>query len=280
MVEGALEQALPAADVRPAVLHEAMRYSVFSGGKRLRPIFCLAAAEAVGGEAAAALPTAAALEIFHTYTLIHDDMPALDDDALRRGKPTAHVQYGEANAILAGDALLTLTFAELAKSRIRLPYSLPHIISEFTAMAGSQGIVGGQVEDVAAEGVAPSEDLVLYIHTHKTALLLRSAVRLGAMMGGASAQQLAGLTRYGEKIGLAFQLVDDLLDGEAGAGSNEGAPSSDLAKAKVTAVAVWGEAETKRRVQELITEATSALPADIHGEILSALARYIVLQVA
>lgn len=237
LIDQMLDGRMPSAATRPVILHEAMRYSVFSGGKRLRPVLCLAACEAVGGTASDALVPACAIELLHTYTLIHDDLPAMDDDKLRRGKPTCHVKFGEANAILAGDALLTMAFEWLADT--------PLLTKELAQAAGSQGVIAGQVEDLAAENAKPNEERVQYIHLNKTAKLFRGAARIGARAGNATEQQLSALTSYGEHLGLAFQLVDDLLD--------------EKQDKQMTAIDVWGAEHTRERAQQNIESAQQAL---------------------
>lgn len=243
---------MPKAKTRPEVLHTAMRYSVFSGGKRLRPILCLAAAEAVGGKAEEALTPACAIELLHTYSLIHDDLPAMDNDDLRRGQPTSHKKFGEANAILTGDALLTLTFEWLA--------DYPALAKELAQAAGSQGIIAGQVEDMSPHG-----DDLEFIHLNKTAKLFQAAVRIGALAGQAKKRELQALSEYGEKIGLAFQLMDDVLDeGDDG---------------QLSAVQVYGRAGALQRAQDLVALAKQALKK-ISGDsaALSAMADFIIHQ--
>jgi geranylgeranyl pyrophosphate synthase len=208
-VEAALELALPSETTPPERLHEAMRYSALSGGKRLRPILTMAAAECVGADANMVIRPAVAVELLHTYTLIHDDLPCMDDDVERRGKPTSHMVFGEANAILAGDALQALAF-ELATESPRNPHL---VVRELAQAAGSQGVVGGQVADIAAGDIVSEEDLT-FIHQHKTADLFRAAIRMGAIAAAASDAQLEKLTRYGAKLGLAFQVIDDILDAD------------------------------------------------------------------
>ena len=210
-IEVALGRALPPETRRPAVLHKAMRYSVMSGGKRLRPLLCLAAADAVGGDIRQALKPAVAVELFHTYTLVHDDLPCMDDDDFRRGRPTAHRVFGEANALLAGDALQALAFEVLAGAR-----PADRLVLELARAAGSAGVVGGQVEDLAADPEKVDEATVRYIHQHKTADLFGAAVRMGALAGGAPTADLKALAGYARCLGLAFQIVDDVLDGGAG----------------------------------------------------------------
>lgn len=277
LVEKALEDNLPPAGTRPAVLHEAMRYSVLAGGKRLRPILCIAACEASGGEAAGALLAGISIEILHTYTLIHDDLPCMDDDDLRRGRPTCHKVFGEANALLAGDALLTLAFEWLSLTTPADRYGPGHLVRELAQAAGSQGVVGGQVEDLAAEGSTPNPDLVDFIHYHKTAVLLRAAVRMGGMMAGASPAQLQALSLYGESAGLAFQIADDILNVTATAEQLGKPVGSDAAHKKLTYVAVHGVEAARARAASLTRQAIAAL-RELPGETrpLAALAEYTV----
>lgn len=212
VIDKALTAALPAEDVRPTVLHKAMHYSIFPGGKRLRPVLCLAAAEAVGSDSKKAINPAVAIELLHSYTLIHDDLPSMDDDDVRREKPSCHIAFGEANAILAGDAIQALAFEILARTEISLPYSPVCLVSELAHAAGSLGVAGGQVEDLAFNSNAPDSDDIEYIHLHKTADLFRCTVRMGAITGTATESQLDAISRYGTNLGLAFQIADDLLD--------------------------------------------------------------------
>ncbi|MFH0953901.1 MAG: farnesyl diphosphate synthase [Verrucomicrobiota bacterium] len=277
IVEQALDVHLPPKDERPAVLHEAMRYSVFAGGKRFRPILCLASAEAVGGSAERALRPAMAVEVLHTYTLIHDDLPAMDDDALRRGKPTCHKVYGEANAILAGDALLTLAFEWLAECQAPRPYLPNQFALELAEAAGSRGVIAGQVEDLASEGRPPNAELVEYIHLHKTCALIRAAVRIGAIAGGARTDVLNALTIYGGNIGLAFQIVDDILNVTSTAERLGKAAGSDPKRKKVTYAALYGVDVAQAKARELIDRAIAEL-AEVPGETepLEAIAQYII----
>ena len=214
-VEAALDRFLPTPETPPVRLHQAMRHSMMGGGKRLRPILCLAAAETLHGDADAAMIPACALEILHTYTLIHDDLPAMDDDDLRRGRPTCHIAFDEATAILAGDALLTLAFRLLCDATCRAPYTALDLVRELATAGGSTGVIGGQMADIEGEGQPLSLDQLLYIHTHKTGDLIRAALRMGAMSAGATPAQLEALTTYAEKIGLAFQVADDVLNATA-----------------------------------------------------------------
>src|SRR5713101_6134865 len=213
-VESALDRLLPAESAPPASIHRAVRYSVFAGGKRLRPVLCLEAARIFDADITPALHPACAMEFIHTYSLIHDDLPALDNDDLRRGKPTCHKKFGEATAILAGDALLTLAFATLADAPIE-PARRVAILSHVAASAGTlNGMVGGQVADLEAEGRAIEPTELEYIHRSKTAALIRASVVAGAISGGADDENVSRLKRFGETIGWAFQVVDDILDVE------------------------------------------------------------------
>lgn len=254
LVNAALDRYLPPETERPQVIHKAMRYSVFAGGKRLRPILCTAAAEAVGGSVESALPAAAALECLHTYTLIHDDLPAMDNDDLRRGRPTCHKVFGEANAILAGDGLLTLAFEILAKAPEgnRLAW-------ELARAAGTRGVVGGQVEDLAAEGSPPDLDIVRYIHLHKTAALIRAACRMGAVAAAADAMYVEALGHYGEKVGVAFQIADDILNATSTSSELGKAAGTDAARKKMTYVAVLGVEAARKEAQSLVKEAIAEL---------------------
>lgn len=212
-VDKALNEYLPAAEVYPSTIHEAMRYSVFAGGKRLRPILTIAAAEAVGGSMEQVMPVACALELIHTYSLVHDDLPAMDNDDFRRGRPTNHKVYGEAMAILVGDALLTQAFEVIAGTAVKVsPDKVNQVTLEIARAAGSLGLIGGQVVDTLSEDQVIDGQVLEYIHRHKTGALFRVAVRAGAILSGASAEELAALTTYAEQMGLAFQIKDDLLD--------------------------------------------------------------------
>ena len=277
LINKALARTLPAKTTRPAVLHKAMRYSVLAGGKRLRPVLCLAAAEAVGGRAKLALAPALALEVLHTYTLIHDDLPCMDNDDLRRGKPTSHVVFGEANAILAGDALLTLAFEWLAAATPLPPYKTSDLILELAQAAGSRGVVGGQVEDLASEGKTPDTATVEFIHLHKTAGLIKAAARMGGICGGAGKGELAALGRYGENAGLAFQITDDILNETSSPESMGKAAGSDRARGKMTYVAVHGLEKAKKMACQSAKEAVKSLQS-LKGNTgpLKAIVEYIV----
>ncbi len=245
LVEKALRSAIPPATSRPATIHRAMRYSLLGGGKRLRPLLCLAAAEAVGGDPVRALPAACAVELVHTYSLIHDDLPCMDDDDLRRGRPTSHKVFGEGMAVLAGDALLTQAFAVLAKAEPRRGDAAALVV-ELASAAGSRGLIAGQVADLEAEGAPPSAPLLHYIHRHKTGALLAASVRLGGLCAGASPRVLATLGRFGQALGLAFQIQDDILDETQGAEALGKTAGKDAASGKLTFPRVYGLQEARR----------------------------------
>ena len=279
MVDQALERFLPDAGELPASLHGSMRYSVFAGGKRVRPILMLAACETVGGDLERALPAACAMEMIHTYSLIHDDLPAMDDDDFRRGNPTNHKVYGEATAILAGDALLTEAFILLSREEgTGDPSARLKVIHEIAHASGSRGMVGGQMADMESEGKGEIDLAMLsYIHTHKTGALIRASVRAGAILGGATEQGLAALTRYGDAIGLAFQIADDILDVEGTTEELGKDAGSDQARGKATYPALMGLEASKARALELVDMALDALaPFDERAEPLRAIASYIV----
>lgn len=279
-VEEYLEGALPGGETFPRPLFEAMRYSLFAGGKRIRPAFCIGSAETVGGSADGAIPFAAALEMIHTYSLIHDDLPAMDDDELRRGAPTNHVVYGEGVAILAGDGLLTDAFAVLTRPEVVRAHSaerIAQVVQEVARAAGSRGMVGGQALDLVSEGTAVDLPTLEFLHTHKTGALIRASTVVGALAGGAGEADLGALTRFAERIGLAFQIADDVLDVE---GSTEtlGKPAgSDQGLAKATYPALLGLSESKRRARELMEEGLACLDRfGSAGEALRALGRFVV----
>jgi geranylgeranyl diphosphate synthase, type II len=261
-VDEALDRCLPPATTYPPTIHEAMRYSVFAGGKRLRPILVIAGAEAVGGQMADVLPTACCFELIHTYSLIHDDLPAMDDDDYRRGRPTSHKVFGEAIAILAGDALLTHALGLVAANfglGKAAPEVFPRVLAEITAAAGADGMVGGQVVDVQSEGQTVPAETLEYIHTRKTAALIRGALRSGALLAGAGEPALAALTTYGDRIGLAFQIVDDILDVEGSLETLGKTAGSDERKQKITYPGLHGLSASKARAAVLVREAHTAL---------------------
>ncbi len=256
LVQEALARSLPPPDTYPPAVHQAMHYSLFAGGKRLRPILVLAAGEAVGSPPEPLLPAACAVEFIHTYSLIHDDLPAMDNDDYRRGRPTCHKVYGEAIALLAGDALLTQAFEVLS----RIPATIPperilRATGELAAAAGSRGLIGGQVVDMEAEGQPVTLEKVNYIHNHKTGSLIRACLRLGGILGGAGEEQLTLLTRYGEALGLAFQITDDLLDitGDFSQTGKQG--GVDAARGKATYPACLGVEASRQKAGKLCAEA-------------------------
>ena len=271
-IEAALDRLAPPATTRPAALHAAMRHSLFAGGKRLRPLLCAASAEACGGTRDAALFPAAAIECLHTYTLIHDDLPCMDDDDLRRGVPTCHKAYGEATALLAGDALQALAF-ELAA---RTPVAALDVVRELAAAAGSTGVVGGQVEDMLGEHRPPDEDRLRFIQRHKTGDLIVCACRMGVLAAAGTPAALAAATRYAAAAGEAFQIADDLLNATATAEQLGKAVGTDAAREKTTALSVYGLAGARTRLDGLIAEALGAL-AGFPGDAapLAALARHV-----
>ena len=271
-IETALDRLVLPADTRPASLHAAMRHSLFAGGKRLRPLLCAACAEACGAPRAAALFPAAAIECLHTYTLIHDDLPCMDDDDLRRGVPTCHKVYGEAIALLAGDALQALAFELAAQT----PVAALEIVRELAAAAGSRGVVGGQVEDMLGEHLPPDEARLRFIQQHKTGDLIVCACRMGVRAAGGSPAALAAATRYAAALGEAFQIADDLLNETSTAEQLGKAVGTDAAREKTTAVSVYGMAGAKKRLAELVAEALAAL-AGFPGDVapLAALARHV-----
>ncbi|MBI4011861.1 MAG: polyprenyl synthetase family protein [Candidatus Rokubacteria bacterium] len=261
-VDEALERRLPPATAYPPAIHEAMRYSVFAGGKRLRPVLVIAGAEVAGGRMADVMPTACAFELIHTYSLIHDDLPAMDDDDYRRGRPTSHKVFGEAMAILAGDALLTHALGLVADNFAlgKAPAeAFPRVLTEITAAAGTPGMIGGQVVDIQSEGCPVSAETLEYIHTHKTGALIRAALRTGVLLAGGSEAVLEALTAYGERLGLVFQIVDDILDVEGSLETLGKTAGSDRRKKKVTYPDFHGLAASKARADAVTREAHAAL---------------------
>ena len=251
--DAAMDRFLPAADERPGTIHAAMRYCVFAGGKRLRSLLCIAAAEACGGIREDALPAASAVELMHTYSLVHDDLPCMDDDDLRRGRPTCHKVYGEAMAVLCGDAMLTEAFLVLARS------GNAEMIAELASTGGSRKLIGGQVLDLEGEGKVLSLEELVRIHEAKTAALLTTSVRLGAMSAGANEAQMAALTKFGHALGLAFQVIDDILDVTQTTEKLGKTAGKDAAVAKVTYPSVIGLEESRAEAARLTAEALEAL---------------------
>jgi geranylgeranyl diphosphate synthase type II len=278
MVDEALERALPPDDAPPPSVHRAMRYSVMAGGKRLRPILVIAGAEAVGGRAEIVMPTACALELIHTYSLIHDDLPAMDDDDFRRGRPTSHKVFGEAIAILAGDALLTHAFRLIADnaSLVGDPRVICDVVREVAVAAGTEGMVGGQVVDIESEGKAITAETLDFIHLRKTAALIRASLRVGARLAAAKPDALEAITRAGERLGLAFQIVDDILDVEGNLEELGKTAGSDERKQKATYPALHGIDASRQRAHVLIQDAKAALaPLGPAARPLEALADFI-----
>lgn len=277
-VNQALDACLPSAKTKPATIHAAMRYSLFAGGKRLRPAVCLAAAQAVGGEAAerAAMPLACAVECIHTYSLIHDDLPAMDNDDYRRGKLTNHKVYGEGIAVLAGDALLTQAFEIAAQALLPRQYSTAEVVLEIARASGSLQLVAGQVADLEAEGKSISVQQLRYIHERKTSALLCCSVRLGGMSAGASAAQLQALTTFGYHVGLAFQVIDDILDVTQTSEQLGKTAGKDVAAQKATYPSIIGLEKSRRVAAQLTEKAFSALhPFRRKAAALEALAAYL-----
>jgi len=249
LADSALDRFLPVADPSPPVLAESMRYSVFAGGKRIRPVLVLLACRASGGRDEDALATAAAVEMIHTYSLIHDDLPAMDDDDLRRGMPTNHVRYGEAIAILAGDALLTQAFELIARETPRKE-RIPRIIEILARAVGPAGMVGGQVLDLESEGSQQDPHLLERIHGMKTAAFLGAAARIGGEAAGASAEVTSTLEEYGIHLGLAFQAIDDILDEEGSSEKLGKTAGKDRRSEKVTCASLYGIEGARRRAEE------------------------------
>jgi geranylgeranyl diphosphate synthase type II len=283
IVDKALDALVPPATMFPTSVHEAMRYSLFAGGKRVRPILAIAVAEALGAKTSGLLPLAGSLELIHTYSLIHDDLPAMDDDDLRRGRPTCHKVFGDATAILAGDGLLNMAFEVMSDPRRTkaVPASrLIGIIKEISTASGVRGMVGGQVVDIESEGKDVDFPTLEYIHTHKTGALIRASVRIGALYARAGKRQFAALTRYGGLVGLAFQIADDILDitgKQEELGKDIG---SDLKKGKKTFPDLFGLEESRLRAKEVSDKAIQSLrDFDRKAEPLRELAKYIVRRV-
>jgi geranylgeranyl diphosphate synthase type II len=275
-VEAALEAFLPPAAAKPATIHKAMRYSIFAGGKRLRPVICLATAEVLGGKAKPALPLACAVECIHTYSLIHDDLPCMDNDDFRRGKPTSHKVFGEAIAVLAGDALLTIAFEMAASCPVWPRYPHATIIREIAVAAGSQALIGGQVADAEGEGKKITPPELRYIHENKTAALITASIRLGAMSANATAAQLKHLTEFGQSLGLAFQVIDDILDVTQTSEKLGKSAGKDLKAQKATYPALLGLEKAQKEADKLTARARAALkPFGRDAEPLELIANYL-----
>ena len=283
LIDRTLDANLPPADTPPSLIHEAVRYAVLGGGKRLRPIIAIAAAEAVGADAEPLLVPLCALELIHTYSLVHDDLPPLDNDDLRRGRKTTHVVYGEAMGILVGDALLTEAFAWLSRPVVD-PARQLRAVAEVATAIDSTGMIGGQVADIVAERSHHDEssdrDALLrelnFIHRNKTGKLFTASVLLGGLLGGGSGEQLEHLRRYADALGLAFQIVDDLLDIEESSATLGKTAGKDIAQGKLTYPALLGVDAARAEVDRLLREALENVGM-IHGPVntLGAIARYI-----
>lgn len=275
-VEAALDKAVPV--IYPEKIYQAMRYSLLAGGKRLRPILCLATCEMGGGTIEMALPTACALEMIHTMTLIHDDLPAMDNDDYRRGQLTNHKVYGESIAILAGDGLLALAFEYIAAHTQNVAAErVVQVISRLGRAVGAAGLVGGQVVDLESEGKSDvSPETLQFIHNHKTAALLEACVVSGGILAGLAAPELQLLSNYAQNIGLAFQIVDDILDITKTKEELGKSAGKDLQAQKVTYPSLWGIDESKRQAQQLITEAKSELAPFDDAKPLLAIADFII----
>ena len=260
LVDGALEQAVPSERTHPETIHRAMRYSLFAGGKRVRPILAMAAAEAVSDDTEGVERSACALELVHTYSLIHDDLPALDNDDYRRGRLTCHKVFGDAMAVLAGDALLTLAFQVLSEMEDVPSARRVRMLAELSKAAGTvDGMIGGQVADLEAEGKPVEAKHLQYIHRSKTGALIRASVRIGAIYAGASKEEFDALSRYGEHVGLAFQIVDDVLDVVATSEDLGKTAGKDAAQQKATFPALYGVEASRRRAAEHLGEALGAV---------------------
>jgi geranylgeranyl diphosphate synthase, type II len=278
-VDAQLERLMPAESTPPSSIHQAMRYSVFAGGKRIRPILCLETARIFGADVEQALYPGCAIEFIHTYSLIHDDLPALDNDDLRRGKPTCHKKFGEATAILAGDALLTLAFETIAAAPVVAERRAAMVTEIATAAGTVNGMVGGQVADLQAEGKQVGPEMLEYIHRSKTAALIRASVTSGALSAGAGTEDVARLRRFGETIGWAFQVTDDILDVEESSAALGKTAGKDIAQQKATYPAVFGLERSHQIANELSSKAIGEL--QFYGERakrLRAIAEFLVLR--
>ena len=279
LIEAALERLLPSAKTPPPTIHQAMRYSVFAGGKRIRPMLCLEASRIFSTDTNAAMDAGCAIEFIHTYSLIHDDLPALDNDELRRGKPTCHKQFNEATAILAGDALLTLAFETLSNISAS-PERCVAVIREVSSAAGTRdGMVGGQVADIEAERKPVTAEMLSYIHRSKTAALIRGSVIAGAICGGGVPEDVEGMRRFADNIGWAFQVVDDILDVEESSAALGKTAGKDQAQQKATYPALFGLQKSHEFATELATKALRELK--VYGERaarLRELAEFLVLR--
>jgi geranylgeranyl diphosphate synthase type II len=276
LVDRALDGFLPRAAAKPATIHKAMRYSLFAGGKRMRPVLALAAAEACGGDVERAMPAACAVECIHTYSLIHDDLPCMDDDDLRRGRPTNHKVFGEGVAVLAGDALLTIAFEILAQTAPAPRHPVAAQIHELAEASGSKWLIGGQVADLEGEGRKLTGVELRYIHRCKTAALLTASIRLGAMSANATPAKLQALTDFGQALGLAFQVIDDILDVTQTTEKLGKTAGKDVAATKATFPAIYGLDKSRAEARRLTSAAHAAImPLGIKAARLRELADYL-----
>ena len=277
VIDRALDRYLPKTSTKPVTLHEAMRYSLFAGGKRLRPILCLAAAEACRGNIDNALPLACAFECIHTYSLVHDDLPSMDNDDFRRGRPTCHKVFGDGIAVLAGDALLTIAFEIVSNAKPTPRYDISILLREIAVAAGSKRLIAGQVADLEAEGKRVKRDQLRFIHENKTAAILKSSVRLGAMSANADARRLSAITQFGKRLGLAFQVIDDILDVTQTSEILGKSAGKDVAAKKATYPAVIGLEKSRAEARRLTRQAHDALSVfrEDDAEALHALANYL-----
>ena len=277
LIDRALDRYLPKANTRPTTLHRAMRYSLFAGGKRLRPILCLAAAEACRGKINDALPLACALECIHTYSLVHDDLPSMDNDDFRRGRPTCHKVFGEGIAVLAGDALLTIAFEIVSRAKTNRRYDMSALLREVAVAAGSEKLIAGQVADLEAEGKKVKRRELQFIHENKTAAILKTSVRLGAMSANADDKKLSAITHFGQRLGLAFQVIDDILDVTQTSEILGKSAGKDAAAKKATYPAVIGLEKSRIEARRLTREAHNALSifSNRDSEAMHELANYL-----
>ncbi|HEX4665564.1 MAG TPA: farnesyl diphosphate synthase [Chthoniobacterales bacterium] len=275
-VDRALDRYLPKASTKPATIHKAMRYSLFAGGKRLRPILCLAAGQACGGLTKSALPLACAVECIHTYSLIHDDLPSMDNDDFRRGRPTCHKIFGDGIAVLTGDALLTIAFEIAAQAETWPRYDMRAILREIALAAGSRKLIAGQVADLEGEGKPINRAQLRCIHENKTAALLTTSIRLGVMSANATPTQLSAVTDFGYALGLAFQVIDDILDVTQTSEKLGKSAGKDVAARKATYPSVLGLEKSRAEAGCLTRQAHDALkPLGKKAETLRALANYL-----
>src|SRR5213082_3199856 len=276
MIDRALDRFLPKENAAPPTIHKAMRYSLFAGGKRLRPILCLAAAEGCKGKVTEALPLACAMECIHTYSLVHDDLPSMDNDDFRRGRATCHKVFGDGIAVLAGDALLTIAFEIVSRAKPPHRYDPFTLLREVAVAAGSRKLIAGQVADLEAEGKKISRAELRYIHENKTAAMLTASVCLGAMSANATAKELAAMTKFGRALGLAFQVIDDILDVTQTSEKLGKSAGKDIAAQKATYPAIIGLEKSRAEAKRLTKQAHDAL--SIFGkkaDTLHALANYL-----